>query len=1065
MRILPSSRLRRILVATTLLLPALGTLGLVSPANAAVTTFTNSAPIAIPQFGNGAPYPSTIAVSGLATNVKNVELTLTDIRHEISYDAHVMLVSPTGRNLTVVSDVYWNNQSQARTFTFADGAPALTSGRPGAAPTGRYAPTDLGGPNTFPAPAPAQSGATTFAGAFNGTNPNGTWQLFVYDDIGGGAGNIGSWSLKIDAGIPQVVTFGTTAPNPARVGDTYKPTATSDAGFPVTYSVAASTTNNACRLADDDQTLFFQHSGTCVVAADAAGDVDHDPGRATQTITVVAAQSDLATLAISPLNASTTAGQPVPYSVQGTDSSGNAIPGQQATYSFTPAGGGASTVCPSGACAPVSAGTYTVTASAPGKTGPVTSSTTLTVLADDVAALSITPEDSATTAGTPVQFTVGGIDEFGNALPDQTSASTVVATPVGGGTPVTCASGLCDLTVAGVWSVSASQSGAGAPASDATTLTVAPAALDHVELAGDATTVAGTPVVYTVTAYDRFDNVRQGAATVTATRGATTITCPNGVCAPTTAGTWTVQGTVGGETDSADLEVTAGPLSSLVVSPDVTTVTPGTDVTYTAAGADTYGNSLGDRTATSAFSLQRADGSGSSVPCPDAVCTPGAPGSFRVTATDGSVSGTATLVSALPSVSLELGALPTSTYGDGIPLSATATSPDGAPSGSVQFNLDGSPVGSPVAVNGSGVATAPALTGVHAGTHMVSATFTATPAGAYDTATTTQRFVVAQAPTTTKLAVTSSLTATVASAAGTPGGAVTFAIDGADVATVPLTGGTATWQGDNTGGPDSVVTATYSGAADFLSSAVSTARQDPKVQATLSGTARNGWHNQPVTVTFTCAPGSAPVTCPAPAVIDKEGAGQTVTRTVVAADGGIAVVTSAPVSLDLTAPDARTVGVEAGRVYNGTAPDAACAATDALSGLADCTVVTSGNRPGTLRTTVTATDLAGNTTTAATTYSVRDLWITRSEQVGGAWNVPIGGGRMLQLVDSGFPVVKAKGDLAAKDFRFAGRLDGVGHWTSRVRVPAGVRPGKILKLTIKRDDGSVQRVRIRAVRR
>lgn len=1063
MRILPPSRLRRGLLAITLLLPVLGTLGLVSPANAVTTTFTNTNPIGIPDSGPGNPSPSSVTVSGMGGVVTDVRLTLTNVSHSYAADIDAMLVSPTGQSLMVMSDVQYRG---TRTLTFADGAATLGGGG-----SGTYAPTNLNdnlGGDGFTG-GPAASGATTFAAAFDGIAPNGVWKLFVQDDAAIDSGSIGSWSLEItDSVVPQVITFSTMAPAPAHVGETYQPVATSDAGFPVTYSVvpAPATTNNACRLADDDQTLFFQHSGTCVVAADAPADATHLAGRSTQTITVVAAQSDLATLAISPIDASTTAGQPVHYSVQGKDSSGNPIPGQQATYSFAPTGGGTSVVCPSGDCAPATAGTYTVTATAPGKAGPVTSSTTLTVLADDVAALSISPEDSSTTAGTPVQFTVSGTDQFGNSLGNQTASSTIVATPVGGGTPVTCASGLCDLTVAGVWSVDASQPGPGAPASDATTLTVNPAALDRVEISPeDDTTVAGNPVVYTVTGFDEFDNVRTAGATVTATKAGVIITCPNGVCSPTDAGTWTITAANGSITDSTDLEVTAGPLADLVVSPDVTTVTPGTDVAYTATGADTYGNALGDRTSTSTFSLQRADGSGSAVPCPDAVCTAGAPGSYRVTATDGSVSGTATLVSALPSVSLELGALPTSTYGDSIPLSATVSSPDGTPAGSVQFGLDGNPVGSPVAVDGSGVATAPALTGVHAGVHTVTAAFTATPAGAYDSATTGQKLVVAQAPTTMKLDVTSSLTATVSSPAGTPDGSVTFAIDGASVGTVPLTGGTATWQGDNTGGADSVVTATYSGAADYLSSAVSTARKDPTVQAKVSGTARNGWYNQPVTVTFSCAPGSAPVACPDPVVIGTEGAGQTVTRTVVAADGGIAVVTTAPVSLDLTAPTARTLGVEAGRVYNGTAPDAACAATDALSGLESCAVTTSGERPGTVRTTVTATDLAGNATSESTTYSVRDLWVTRSEQVNGAWNVPIGGGRMLQLVDSGFPVVKAKGDLAAKAFRFAGRLDGIGHWTSRVRVPSGVRPGKILNLTIKRDDGSTDRVRIRAVRR
>ncbi|MCW2832470.1 MAG: hypothetical protein JWN68_423 [Nocardioides sp.] len=1069
MKTLPAPRLRRGLLAAALLLPGLGALGLATPASAAPVNHTNSSGIAIPSIGQASPYPSTVAVSGLSTGVETVELTLTNMTHQYSYDMHVMLVGPNGQNLTVLSDVYWDNRAQPRTFTFADGEPALTSGFPGPAPSGRYAPTDRGGANTFPAPAPAQSGATTFAGAFAGTNPNGTWKLFVYDDIGGGSGFIPSWTLTIDAGLPQAVTFSTTAPSPAKVGDTYTPVASSDAGLPVTYSIDPSSTNGACALAQDDQTLFFKSSGTCVVAADSAANDTYDAGHATQSITVVAAESDLTTLDISPNGASTTAGQPVHYTVQGTDSNGLSIPGQQATISYAPTGGGASTVCPDGDCAPEAAGTYTVTATAPGATGPVTDSTTLTVLADGVAALSISPEDATTTAGTPVQFTVSGTDQFGNPQPDQTSASTVVATPVAGGTPITCVDGLCDLTVAGVYSVSASQSGDGAPAGDATTLTVTPAALDRLDLSpDDSSTAAGDPVVYTVIGYDDYDNARvDSGATVTATKGAATLACPNAVCAPTQAGTWTITATNGAITNSTTLEVNAGPEATLLISPDVTTVTPGTSVTYTVAAADTYGNSIGDVTTDSTITLQHADGSGPDAACPDAVCTPQDTGTYRVTASLGELTGTATLVAALPVVRLELGPLPTSTFGDDVPLSATATSPDGVPSGVVQFSLDGNPVGSPVELDDSGTATAPPLSGVEAGVHTVTATFTATPAGSYDSATTTQKLVVAKAPTTTTLTVTSSsLTAVVdGGTTGVPVGSVTFAIDGADVATVPLDGGTATWQGDSTGGEDSVVTATYSGGVNYLSSAVSTARLDPTVAARLSGAVRNGWHNQPVTVTFACTTGSAPVTCPAPVTLDKEGAGQTVTRTVVAADGGIAVVTSAPVSIDLTAPMARVVGPEQGRTYNGTAPEAGCLSADALSGLESCKVVTTGGLGGSVRATVTATDLAGNATTSTADYAILDLWVTRSEKVGGAWNIPVGGRRTLQFVNKGFPEITPTGDVKAKAFRFAGRLDGVGHWTSRIRVPSDVRPGTILKLKIERHDGSVERVKIRAVRR
>jgi len=1046
--------------------PILVALGLSAPAAAATATFTSSRAISIPSVGQASPYPSTIDVTGLASRVKDVQLTLTGVSHQLPGEIDVMLVGPGGQSLVVMSDVYYQGMVYGSwnpyTFTFVDGGAPLAVG----SGSGTYSPTNVADAwdpvDFFAAPAPAPSSATSFADAFEGTDPNGVWRLFVIDDTGGDAGSIASWSLTIDAGIPQVLTFSTTAPAPARVGGTYTPVATSDAGFPVTYAVDPATTNEACRLADDDQTLFFQHSGTCVLAATAPGDVDHDPGRATQTIAVRAARSDLAALAISPQGASATAGDTVPYSVQGTDSLGLPVPDQQATISYAPAGGGASTICADAACAPKQAGTYTVTASAPGADGPVTASTTLTVLADDVAALQISPEGATTTAGTPLQLTVGGTDRFGNAMPDQTAASDVVATPVGGGAPVACAAGRCDLTVAGVYSVSAAQAGADAPTGDATTLTVTPAGLDRVELAGDDTTVAGTPVVFTVTGYDAYDNVRSdGTPTVTATRGSTTTTCPNGVCSPTTAGTWTVEGAIGGETDTASLEVTPGPLASLAVTPDVTTVTPGTDVAYTAMGADTYGNALGDRTAQSTFTIQR--GPATAVACAAAVCTPSATGNHRVTATVGSVSGAATLVSALPSVTVELGALPDATYGDDVPLSATVASPDGRPTGTVQFSLDGEPVGAPVRVDGDGTASAPALAGVRAGVHRIGATFAAVPVGAYDGATAVQKVVVAKAPTTTALEVGATLTATVASAAGTPDGSVTFAVDGADRATVALSGGTATWAGDHTGGADSVVTATYSGNADLLASAASTARQDPKVVATVGGGARNGWHASPVTVTFTCTPGSGAVTCPAPVTLSADGAGQTVSRTVVAADGGVAVVTSAPVSIDRTAPTARVTGVRAGRVYNGTVPEPACAAADALSGLESCTVSTSG-RLGDASATVTATDLAGNTTTTTIAYVVRDLWVTRSTQVKGAWTVPIGSRRTIQLVSSGMPTVTGGKGLVVQTFRFAGRADGVGHWTTRVRVPRGVRPGTVATLRITHGDGTRERVRIRAVR-
>jgi PKD repeat protein len=63
--------------------------------------------------------------------------------------------------------------------------------------SGNYRPTNYGAGDTFPAPAPAPSAATTLS-TFNSTDPNGTWSLYVVDDTGGDSGSIsGGWCLQI----------------------------------------------------------------------------------------------------------------------------------------------------------------------------------------------------------------------------------------------------------------------------------------------------------------------------------------------------------------------------------------------------------------------------------------------------------------------------------------------------------------------------------------------------------------------------------------------------------------------------------------------------------------------------------------------------------------------------------------------------------------------------------------------------------------------------------------------------------------------------------------------------
>ena len=154
----------------------------VSPAVA--TVFSNPATITVTDAlcdgtpGVAVPYPSNIAVAGLSGTVGDVNVTLNGITHAFQGDLEILLVGPTGgaQNLELLSDAGTGSLSNA-TVTFDDSAasqaPQNVAWGPGTYKPSNY--TELTGADAFPAPAPAPSGNTTLAGAFNGIAPNGTW--------------------------------------------------------------------------------------------------------------------------------------------------------------------------------------------------------------------------------------------------------------------------------------------------------------------------------------------------------------------------------------------------------------------------------------------------------------------------------------------------------------------------------------------------------------------------------------------------------------------------------------------------------------------------------------------------------------------------------------------------------------------------------------------------------------------------------------------------------------------------------------------------------------------------
>jgi hypothetical protein len=310
----------------------------------------------------------------------------------------------------------------------------------------------------------------------------------------------------------------------------------------------------------------------------------------------------------------------------------------------------------------------------------------------------------------------------------------------------------------------------------------------------------------------------------------------------------------------------------------------------------------------------------------------------------------------------------------------------GTPAGSVQFAVDGTNLGSPVNLGAGGVATSPALTGpsasvLTAGGHQVTATFTPADPTTYGGSSKLANFVVSQASTDTSVTVhPKSIRATVtpvAPGAGSPTGTVTFSIDGFQVGTAPVSGGTAVFAGAVPAGKTRHVGAEYSGDANFTASSDSTARHDPTITAHRSSAhprTKYGWYRSPVTVKFDCATNGAALVanCPAPVTLHHNGAAQVVSRTVKAADGGMATV-NVHVNLDQTDPHVHVSGVTDGGKYPSPGPTPKCVASDGLSGVASCTVTVQLNHHGSSTSSnfrVVATDKAGNTASEHGTFEL-----------------------------------------------------------------------------------------------
>jgi len=191
-----------------------------------ITPFANTNDISIPSSGAAAPYPSTLNVSGLNTNILKLTVTLNQLSHTQPDDLDILLVGPNGQKTLLMSDCGGINIINNVNLTF-DSAAATGLPDSGQIISGTFKPTDFQVGDVLPSPAPAGPYVTDLT-VFNGTDPNGAWQLYVLDDFGSFSGDIaGGWTLNITTLEPSCcvdsasvdVALTMTAPDPIVVGD------------------------------------------------------------------------------------------------------------------------------------------------------------------------------------------------------------------------------------------------------------------------------------------------------------------------------------------------------------------------------------------------------------------------------------------------------------------------------------------------------------------------------------------------------------------------------------------------------------------------------------------------------------------------------------------------------------------------------------------------------------------------------------------------------------------------------------------------------------------------------
>lgn len=294
----------------------------------------------------------------------------------------------------------------------------------------------------------------------------------------------------------------------------------------------------------------------------------------------------LSSLVISPNPATVAAGATVQFTAVGTDFTGASVTPTAGAVVWSVASGGGTINSRTGLfTAGTTPGTFTSTIVATCRG--IATTATVIVTAGPLASITVTPNPVTMPISATQQFTAVGRDAFGNVV-----AITPVWSVVAAGGTISTTGLFTAGTTPGTFANTVRATSGTISGTATVTVTVGPVATITVT-PNPATLAIGAQQTFTAVGRDAGGNVVTITPVWSVVNGGGTIVSTSGVfTAGTVPGTFTntVRATVGNLSGSATVIVTAGPLSTITVSPNPVTVASGAQQTFVAVGRDASGN-------------------------------------------------------------------------------------------------------------------------------------------------------------------------------------------------------------------------------------------------------------------------------------------------------------------------------------------------------------------------------------------------------------------------------------------------------------------------------------------